>query len=177
MIEYKQLNSVAKHGGIVFLGSSYLKSFPASELSLDFETDVPVYNRSIEGLTVDKACDELQNCVFDLSPSKVFINLGDEDIKEDDFNTEKFIDKYQWLLYMLHSNSHAKIYIVSVLSNLPCAHTVNESLKKLAKETGCEYVDASAALKSEKPSVRLFDVLRFYMRTRPMSFTNAMMSY
>lgn len=174
MIDYKHINSVAKHKGIVFLGSSYLDSIPLCELAQDFETELPVYNRSIEGLTIDKVCDKLEGCVLELNPSKVFISIGDEDVKNAELDIKAFIEKYQWMLYTLHSQSHAKIYIVSVLSDEPAALIINEKLKRLAKETGCEYVDAASTIKAEKPVLRLFDVLRFYMRSRPITFSAAM---
>ena len=174
MIDYKQINSVAKHGGIVFLGSSYLGSIPICELAQDFETELPVYNRSIDGLTIDKVCDELESCVLELNPSKVFISIGDEDVKNAELDIKTFIEKYQWMLYTLHSRSRAKIHIVSVLSEEPAALDINERLKRLAKETGCEYVDAASTVKAEKPSLRLFDILRFYMRSRPITFSAAM---
>ncbi|MGN0467109.1 MAG: SGNH/GDSL hydrolase family protein [Acutalibacteraceae bacterium] len=174
MIDYSQMNEVAKRNGIVFLGSSYLESIPVNELAQDFETDLPVYNRSVEGLTIDKACDMLDSCVLELNPSKVFISIGDEDVKKSDLDIKSFIEKYQWLLYTLHSRSNAKIYIVSVLSDAPAASLINEKLKKTAKETGCQYVDVSASIKSEKPGIRLFDTLRFYMRSKPITFGAAM---
>lgn len=174
MIDYKQINSVAKHAGIVFLGSSYLGSIPICELAQDFEIELPVYNRSIDGLTIDKVCDKLESCVLELNPSKVFISIGDEDVKNAEIDIKAFMEKYQWMLYSLHSRSKAKIYIVSILSDEPVAMTINDKLKKLAKETGCEYIDAASTVKAEKPSLRLFDVLRFYMRSRPITFSAAM---
>ncbi len=174
MTNYEQINQVAKHGGVVLLGSSYLNSLPLCELAQDFETNITVHNRSVQGLTIDNVCDNLQNCVLDLDPSKVFIGIGDEDVKKPELDTERFIEKYQWMLYTLHQRSHAKIYIISVLSPLPNASKINERLKQLAVETGCVYIDAVQALHTDKPFLRLFDILRFYMRRHPITFNEAM---
>lgn len=174
MNDYKQMNAIAKHYGIAFLGSSYLSNIPLSELALDFESDVPVYNRSVSGLTVDEAFEAFKNNVLELSPSKIFVNIGDEDIKRAGFDEDKFIEKYGWVLYMLHNNCDAKIYIVSVLSSIPAVVSLNKRLKALAKETGCQYVDAALSMSSEKPEIRFFDALRFYMRSYPISFYAAM---
>ncbi|MCM1544720.1 MAG: hypothetical protein NC110_05405 [Ruminococcus sp.] len=174
MNNYQQINQVAKPNGIVFLGSSYLHELPLCELAQDFETDLPVHNRSIDGMTIENVCDNLESCVVELDPSKVFISIGDEDVKNPELNVEKFIEKYQWLLYTLHNRSKAKIYIVSVLSPLPAASLINEKLKKLARETGCQYIDAAQAIRAEKPMLRLFDILRIYMRNHPITFREAM---
>lgn len=174
MNNYQQINQVAKHQGIVFLGSSYLHELPICELAQDFETDLPVHNRSIDGMTIESVCDNLESCVVELDPAKVFISIGDVDVKDPDLNIDKFIEKYQWMLYTLHNRSNAKIYIVSVLSPLPAAALINEKLKRLAKESGCQYIDAVQAIRSEKPLLRLFDILRFYMRSHPITFREAM---
>lgn len=174
MMDFTQINEVAKPGGIVFLGSSYLSSIPVNELAQDFEADVPVYNRSIKGLTIEQACSMLDACVFDLQPSKVFICIGDEEVKMRALDIKNFCEKYQWLLYALHSKSSARIYIVSVPSNAPAAGMINDALRNLANETGCHYVDIMAAVRSEKPYIRFFDILRFHMRTKPITFGAAM---
>lgn len=176
MIDFKQFNEVAKENGVVFFGSTYFESVPVNELAQDYDTQVPVYNRSVGGLTIDKVSDVLESCVLDLEPSKLFICLGDEDIKKDSFNLSDFIEKYQWMLYTLHNRCNAKIYIVSVMSLDPKAAAVNERLKKLAVETGCVYVDTQAALKSAKSTLRLFSELRFFMRSHPITFHEAMMA-
>lgn len=176
MIDFKQINEVAKENGVVFFGSTYFESVPVNELAQDFDTDLPVYNRSVGGLTIDKVSDVLESCVLDLEPSKLFICLGDEDIKSECFSLSDFIEKYQWMLYTLHNRCKAKIYIVSVMSLDPKASAVNERLKRLAAETGCIYVDTQEALKSAKSTLRFFSVLRFFMRKHPITFNEAMMA-
>ena len=176
MIDFKQINEVAKENGVVFFGSTYFESVPVNELAQDFDTDLPVYNRSVGGLTIDKVSDVLESCVLDLEPSKLFICLGDEDIKSECFSLSDFIEKYQWMLYTLHNRCKAKIYIVSVMSLDPKASAVNERLKRLAAETVCIYVDTQAALKSAKSTLRFFSVLRFFMRKHPITFNEAMMA-
>ena len=176
MIDFKQINEVAKENGVVFFGSTYFESVPVNELAQDFDTDLPVYNRSVGGLTIDKVSDVLESCVLDLEPSKLFICLGDEDIKSECFSLSDFIEKYQWMLYTLHNRCKAKIYIVSVMSLDPKASAVNERLKRLAAETGCIYVDTQAALKSAKSTLRFFSVLRFFMRKHPITFNEVMMA-
>lgn len=176
MIDFKQFNEVAKENGVVFFGSTYFESVPVNELAQDFDTEVPVYNRSVGGLTIDKVGDVLESCVLDLDPSKLFICLGEEDIKSESFHLSDFIEKYQWMLYTLHNRCRAKIYIVSVMSVDAKATAVNERLKRLAADTGCIYVDTQGTLNSSKSTLRLFSALRYFMRKHPITFNEAMMA-
>lgn len=172
--QYEQVNQVAKQHGTVLFGSSYLYELPICELLQDADADLTVHNRSIPALTIEQAGTVLEPCVLALSPEKIFISLGDEDVKRPEFHAEQFLEQYQWLLYTLHSRSKAKIYIVSVLSDLPAAQVVNRRLQQLAKDTGCQYVDGVSALQNQSPRLKLFEMLRFYIRRRPISFQDAM---
>lgn len=173
MKHFEDVNEYAKDGGIVIFGSTYTNSIPFCELAQDFDTDIPVYNRSIDGLSIVQAQDLIDQCILDLNPCKVFISIGDEDIKKADFDIDVFVEKYQWLLYTLHSQSRAKIYIVSVVSDDYKARSLNEKLKKIAKQSGCTYVDCAGVLHAKTPSIRFFDIIRFYMRNRPITFGQA----
>lgn len=173
MKSYTQMNEFAKQGGVVIFGSSYANSIPFCELAQDFDTDLPVYNRSIDGLKISDAQDKIEECILSLNPSKVFISLGDEDVNKADFNVNNFVEKYQWLLYSLHSQSSAKIYIVSIVSENPKSALINEKLRKIAKQSGCQYVDCGSVLHDKAPGIRFFDIIRFYMRSHPITFGQA----
>lgn len=176
IVAFRQYNEFAKKNGVVLFGSTEFFKIPLNEFAQDFETDVPVYNRSIEGLRIEEVADVLDSCVFDLNPSKVFISFGEEDVECADFDSKRFIDKYQWILYNIHNRCRARIYIVSVLSLHPAAALVNDSLMKLAGETGCEFVNAAPAMKSGRPSLNIFGAIRPFMRNRPISFCEAMLA-
>lgn len=44
---FKQLNAIAKKGGILFTGSSLMEQFPVCEMCMDAGFMEPVYNRGI----------------------------------------------------------------------------------------------------------------------------------
>lgn len=171
---YEQMNQVAKPHGVVLFGSSYLQELPICELVQDEDAHVTVHNRSVEGLTIDQAEAVLEPCVLSLEPDKIFISIGDEDIQRPQFDPRHFLEQYQWLLYTLHSRTPAKIYIVSVMSSHPAAAAVNEGLQALASETGCKYVNGAKAMQSTCSGLKLFDILRFYIRSNPITFEDAM---
>ena len=103
-----------------------------------------IYNRSQEGLKLADINDKILEYITELQPSKIFINLGEEDLKECNFELKAFIFKYEWVLYQLHAKcKHCSLYIIPVLSDAKEVIHVNNELEFLANETGCTYVKIS----------------------------------
>lgn len=172
---FHRLNSAAETGCTVFFGSSCFACIPVGELARDLGTDSPVYNRSIDQLTIAEAEEASSECIYPLCPDRIFINLGETDLIRPDFDAAAFLSAYEWLLYTI--NSHLKgqtqIYIVSILSAHPAAETVNAGLMHLAGETGCTYVDITRAAACESKEVRIFEILRRFLRGRAIHFSEA----
>jgi len=171
---FHDMNEPARSGGIVFFGSTAAARLPLGEVNQDFDVDLPVYNRSIEGLRTEEAEKALEVCVIELQPSRVFLMLGDADVSRADFDPDMFLEKYRWLLYTLHNRCQASLYIVSVLGTDPMIATVNRKLKKLAEETGCFYVEAGVPASSDRAVSRILSVFRTYMYQTSILFTQAM---
>lgn len=171
---YHHMNKLVRSGGIVFFGSTAASRLPLGEVNQDFDVDLPVYNRSVEGLLAADAERALEACVIELQPSRVFLMLGDTDVMQADFDPDVFLEKYRWLLYTLHNRCRASLYIVSVLGEDPAIPAVNRKLKKLAEETGCLYVDAGIPASSSGTVSRILSVFRAYMYQTSIPFTLAM---
>ncbi len=172
---YHRLNCAAQSGCAVLFGSGLLARIPAGELARDLGADTPVYNRSIDALTLADAEDALSECVYPLSPSMLFINLGEEDLRNPCFSLNDFLSSYEWLLYTINSRimGKTKLYIISVLSPHPLAAAVNEGLARLADETGCTYIDVTRAACCDNPEVRIFEILRRFLRGHAIHFSEA----
>lgn len=170
--KYHHLNGVAARNSVVFFGSDSFSKIPFTELSNSFSIDTPVYNRSINGLSIDNCEAVLRECIFELCPSKIFLNIGEEDIKKKDFDCEKFISTYEWLLYTVYTHCKGRIYVVSITGDSPKISYVNERLKKVAKSTGCKFIDITAAKeKSQVEELKIFDIIRCYLRSKNLSLT------
>ena len=74
---YAQVDSLVGNVGSVLFGSTALSQLPISELVHFFGLNISVCNRSIGGLTPEKALDHLDECVFMLQPRKLFLCFGD----------------------------------------------------------------------------------------------------
>ena len=174
METYREMNSITEAGGVVLFGSNTFASLPVGELAQAFRITEPIYNRSIKDVRIDQIESYLKVCLYDLNPRKIFVNMGDIDILDENVDADNFISKYEWLLYMIHTKTQASIYIVPIVSNSPAAFQINQRLKALASQTGCKYVDVAGVLESKRPTLRLFEVLKVHMRNHPINFADAM---
>ncbi len=174
MEKYRELNSITEAGGIVLFGSNTFATLPVGELTQAFRITEPIYNRSIRDVRIDQIESYLKVCLYDLNPRKIFVNMGDTDILDENVDVDNFISKYEWLLYMIHTKTQASIYIVPIVSDRPAAFRINQRLKSLASQTGCKYIDVSGVLESRRPTLRLFEMLKVHMRNHPINFADAM---
>lgn len=174
MQTYRELNSITEAGGVVLFGSNTFASLPVGELSQAFRITEPIYNRSVRDIRIDQIERYLKVCLYDLNPRKIFVNMGDVDILDENVDVDNFISKYEWLLYMIHAKTQASIYIVPVVSKSPAAFQINERLKTLAAQTGCKYIDVSGVFESQRPTLRLFELMKVHMRNHPINFADAM---
>ena len=77
---FKELNKSAKKGNILFTGSSLMEHFPICEMAASAGIDKVIYDRGIGGTTTDDFLREIDTVLLDLEPSKVFINIGTNDM-------------------------------------------------------------------------------------------------
>ena len=171
--EYSKINSFAKRGGAVFFGGKYFYGMPINELAQDFESDGVLYNRSISKLTAEYAEIVFDKAVKPICPDAVFLNLGEQDLKNPNFNEDEFIENYRRLISDIREQNIAA-YIVSVISNAPKAVALNRRLEMLCDEIGCEYIEAVNVLKSDFSQQNLFSLLCSLNVRHKVSFTEAM---
>ncbi len=174
METYREMNSITEAGGVVLFGSNTFAALPIGELAQAFRITEPIYNRSVKDVRIDQIESYLKVCLYDLNPRKIFVNMGDIDIRDENVDADNFISKYEWLLYMIHTKTQASIYIVPIVSHSPAAFKINQRLKTLASQTGCKYIDVSDVLESKRPTLRLFEMLKVHMRNHPINFADAM---
>lgn len=163
----ERLNGQAKKGGVVFFGSDTFFRTHFKELAEEYGLDECIYNRSISGLTLADAISIAPNVIAGLAPTKLFVNLGELDLRMPE---ENFVEQYRWLLYILHQNCDAKLYLVPIQSEEAAAARLNECLRELADEVGCTFVDTKTCCDEQS----MFAHMRSFVRTHPISFAEAM---
>jgi lysophospholipase L1-like esterase len=80
--KYATANQTAKRGQTVFVGSSLMEVFPIEEWEENGEAtfDKYIYNRAVRATTTAFLLAHIDTQIFDLQPSKLFINIGTNDI-------------------------------------------------------------------------------------------------
>lgn len=163
-----ELNHCAEPGSIVFLGDSITDFFRINE----FFHRAYVINRGIGGDTTDGVLKRLKESVFDLSPSKVFILIGTNDVadgKSEEYivsNIEKIIARiqescpqaklYLQSIYPISTARHRKIkrFIVGKRTNEKICR-INERLKSLAQKKHITYIDVYPHLVDSAGNIRV----------------------
>jgi len=173
--QYTSMNRLAEKSHTVFFGSDILSRMQTGELADSFGLSEIIYNRSLAGATLEEATGFLDTCVLELAPQKVFLEIGNADTKQDDFDADTFLSQYEWMLYTIHCKTHARIYIVSIQEETEAEKKVNGRLKKLAEESGCAFIDIGKEQEEEDGAIRVFEKFVFYLRNGKMSFCDAMM--
>lgn len=159
---FARQNKTVKPGGIVFVGDSITQGFPTDMLN----ANVPIYNRGISGDKIGGyyygVLDRMNESVYDLKPSVVFLLIGINNFTYWQTPPEEMEKGYDRLLSELKQNCpETKVYVQSVLPlrggwarHNGWVLEVNALLNKLAKKYGHTYLDIHQYLKDEKGELK-----------------------
>ena len=169
------LNQNVKKGEILFTGSSLMEQFPINELQLTHGIEKVIYNRGIGGFKIPDMIHYIEEMVFATEPSKIFINIGTNDIGSADFTQEGLLENYKKLLMMIQERlPETEIYIMAYYPindvDLPRNQEwlketfktrttenideMNEILITFAKNMGCKYINVNAGLADERGKLK-----------------------
>ena len=170
VIRYRHLNKFVKKGGILFTGSSLMEQFPIQEIMLNHGMNKVIYNRGIGGYTIPEMLKVMDVQIFDLKPSKIFINIGTNDISIPEETKEKLISDYREVLRQIKERlPQAQVYMMAyypvnehVAAKLPWPDAdkaaklrlerlpeANKAVEELSKEFGYTYIDVNEGLTDE----------------------------
>ncbi|MGN0729546.1 hypothetical protein [Treponema sp.] len=173
--DFRTLNEAGRSGGVVFFGSTYFSRMNINELANNDEMGGKIYDRSMQGLKLADSFRLLESAVYELNPSRIFVNFGEEECQAENFNADEFLDKYKWLLLSLRRKCrNSRIYIVSVVSPEKNAAAVNSGLEFLAGETGCGFINVTKEAFENMGFEKVFNALKPFVRIFPVSFAQAM---
>ena len=170
---FEEMNKEVVPGQIVCAGSSLMEMFPVEELVKEKQIDMIIYNRGIGGFITDELLENIDTCILDLKPSKLFINIGTNDRGKPDYKLEKLMDNYKKILEQIKEHlPETEIYMMAyypvnevdkkaVLPDEEWANHMfdnrnnfnirlaNQAVKQLAEKMGCRYIDANEGLYDE----------------------------
>lgn len=164
---YRKLNESALSGQIVCAGSSLMENFPVERFLAEEKSRTVVYNRGIGAFRMADLMAYLDVCILDLKPSKLFINIGTNDLNSSVVTDEKLMGDYAQILnkvrealpdteiylmayypinYGVASDAMKPILAIRTNERLQQA---NAAVQELAKAYGVNYIDINAPLKDE----------------------------
>lgn len=165
---YRKENESVIPGKIVFAGSSLMEMFPINKLLHDHGEDTVIYNRGIGGFVTQELMEVLDVCVLDLKPSRVFINIGTNDLSNPELSIEQVMGNYDRIITEIEKAlPNVEIYMMAYYpinyeaaaeEMKPCLRVrtnekidlANAEVKKLAARHGQKYIDVNKNLKDEQ---------------------------
>jgi len=164
---YRFENKTALKGQIVFTGSSLMEMFPINKLLTEHNDGTIIYNRGVGGFISDELLRVIDVCATDLMPSKVFINIGTNDLSWSSIPISQLMDNYSKILSAIETAvPGVRIYLMAYypVNYEAAAEEMNECLKirtnekinaanieveKLAARHHQRYIDINRNLKDE----------------------------
>lgn len=172
---YRILNQDIKKGQILFVGSSLMEQFPIHELFMTAGIDKIVYNRGVGGFTTADMLKYMEEMVFAVEPSKIFINIGTNDIGSPEYRLGKLMENYEEIIRQIQEKlPEAEIYMMAYYpvnetdkiadENIRKStfHTrtneniciANEAVRKLAKKRECHFINVNQGLTDERGKLK-----------------------
>lgn len=173
--KYRILNETAIKGQILFTGSSLMEQFPILELMMDAGMHKVIYNRGVGGFTTDDMLENMDAQIFGVEPSKIFINIGTNDISNTAVSFEEALEhtikNYTKILSQIKDRlPETEVFLMAYYpvndkdkvpdtewgktmfinrnnKNIPVA---NAAVEKLAASFGFHYIDVNDGLTDER---------------------------
>ena len=188
--KYHELNQIAEMGQTVCAGSSLMEFFPINEMLMNQGSTKKVYNRGMAAFTIDQYDEVLDVCVLELKPSKLFINIGSNDLSIPGDTIGNLVRKYRALLerimkelpecritmmafYPCRDDDNAPQMEGRVPRTMAMVNRANEQLELLAKEMGCEWLDCNAPLLAEDGMLRK-DIMTDAIHFSPLGYVEVL---
>lgn len=145
--KYAELNQLAAQGGVAILGGAADRDIPLCELKQAFGLETMLYNRSVEGISVNNAVEIYDTCVAPLAPETVLLHIGEADIRLFAGDPAGFDRKYREIVKHIRACDRRCGVVIVSLANPEGAADISEMnrhLKYIAESEQCQYGDIAA---------------------------------
>lgn len=161
---FRELNKDAEKGGIVLVGDSLTQEFPIHEMMNAYGK---IHNRGIGGDTTEGLLKRMNESIFDLEPSKVFLQVGTNDLTKSQGNYSQLLLNMDIIINLtLSSLNNVNFHLISLypvnntdeigidkfsvsIRTNEMIDEVNSELIKLALSKNITYLDFNSLLKDE----------------------------
>ena len=169
---YRKQNQTIIKNQIVFVGSSLMEMFPVEEWIKERSLPLIAYNRGVGGYKTEDLLKVLDVCVFELSPRRIFINIGTNDLSDAFISIDQMIQNYDRILAEIQKKlPKAELYLMAyypvnykaatdemkscleIRNNAKIA-LANKEVMKLAQKRGAKYIDVNGPLKDSEGNLK-----------------------
>ncbi len=159
---YREANKTVKHGETVFAGSSLMEMFPINKLLEENGSDKIIYNLGVGGFVSEELWNALDTCILDLKPSRLFINIGTNDLSDSSIPINRMITVYDKIITAVEQNlPDIRIYLMAYypVNYEAAAESMKECLRIRTNEK-ITHANAEVAALAARHSQRYIDVNR-----------------
>ncbi len=166
----KQINELALKGEIVIFGSTYMANFPFYELVNKAQLENAIYNRSLNGLTIEDAQKIVKEFVLDIKPSKIFIYLGEED-----YTSIYAISNYNDIIKRIKQElPSTTLYLITLPEIDEKSKLFNQNIQNLCKNNKIIKINFNNNhLTKNREYKEKFNILLRFFRQRKITFSDA----
>ncbi|MDF2587940.1 MAG: Lysophospholipase and related esterase [Anaerocolumna sp.] len=169
---YRERNKSVIKGQILFTGSSLMEMFPIEDFIKEIGSEYVIYNRGVGGYKTEDLEAALDVCVFELSPARIFINIGTNDLSDPDISISTMIENYDRILTKIKEQlPKVELYLMAYYPvNYDAApdevkpgllirtnekiNEANREVEKLALKHGARYIDVNDNLKDNAGNLK-----------------------
>lgn len=169
---YRKENKTAIPGQIVFTGSSLMEMFPINKLLAEHGDNTIIYNRGIGGFVSHELLQVIDVCAIDLKPSKIFINIGTNDLSDSRIPISALMENYDKIISEIEAKlPRTEIYLMAYypvnyeaaaenmkeclkIRNNEKIRAANAEVQKLAEKHGKHYIDINKNLMDEQERLK-----------------------
>ena len=162
---YRILNQTVRKNEILFVGSSLMEMFPIEEFIKEQNLPLIAYNRGVGGYKTEDLLKVLDVCVYELSPRRIFINIGTNDLSDASISIEEMIDNYDQILLNIKSKlPNVELYLMAYypvnyeaateemkaclrIRNNEKIDLANKEVEKLAQKHNAKFINVNTSLK------------------------------
>lgn len=144
---------IEKNQNVVFLGDSLIEIYPLQEIF----TDLPIVNSGVSGYKTTDILNNINNMVYRYNPTSVIIEIGTNDIAEDNSEEmqQEIISNIEKIIKEINENRpKAKVYVQSV-------YPVNKKMKR-----------SMAGIRNNETIINLNKMLEQYCEKNNVTYIN-----
>lgn len=187
---YHRRNAYCEKKQTVFVGSSLMEQFPINEYAQGIVKD-KIYNRGVSASVTTEFLENIDVLLLELQPTRIFINIGTNDMFLSDYSLEKLLANYNSILKSIQDKlPAAQIYIMGFYPMNEAKSSVeffggrtnkkldeaNAALCALSKKyANCKHIDVSNGLRDKTGSLKAeftIDGIHLYPEAYAIVFDN-----